>query len=107
MVTRRRLPLPFDAWHLLLVPLALVMLLPFLWMVVTSLETPAQTLRFPPTLWPGTPQFENYPEALRNSQFGTWFLNSIIVTSVIVLSNLVLCSLAATRSRGSSSWAAA
>jgi len=51
---RRRL-LPFDPWHLFLLPLAAVMLLPLLWMVVTSLETEAQTFHFPPILWPGTP----------------------------------------------------
>ncbi len=92
---RRRGFLPFDGWHLVLAPLALVMLLPFIWMVVTSLETPAQTLRFPPTLWPGTLRFENYPNALRQSAFGTWFWNTTVVTTIIVLSNLVLCSLAA------------
>ena len=55
MVERpRRRFLPFDPWHLFLAPLAAVMLLPLLWMVVTSLETEAQTFHFPPILWPGT-----------------------------------------------------
>lgn len=43
----RRRFLPFDPWHLFLAPLAAVMLLPLVWMVVTSLETQDQTLRFP------------------------------------------------------------
>src|SRR6185436_7898192 len=61
MVERRRTRLvPFDPWHLFLAPLAVIMLLPMVWMVVTSLETPSQTLRFPPTLWPGTLRFGNY-----------------------------------------------
>jgi multiple sugar transport system permease protein len=91
---RRRL-LPFDPWHLFLVPLAALMLLPLVWMVVTSLETPSQTLHFPPVLWPGTPQFGNYAEAIRESAFVTWFWNTTVVTVAIVASNLVLCSLAA------------
>src|SRR5262249_22045128 len=42
MVERKRTRLlPFDPWHLLLAPLAVVMLLPMVWMLVTSLETPA------------------------------------------------------------------
>jgi len=65
------------------------------WMVVTSLETPAQTLRFPPTLWPGTLRFGNYATTIRQSAFGTWFWNTTVVTTTVVISNLVLCSLAA------------
>jgi multiple sugar transport system permease protein len=96
MVERpRRRFLPFDPWHLFLTPLAIVMLLPLVWMVVTSLETPAQTLHFPPVLWPGTLRFENYINALQQSAFGTWFWNTTVVTVTIVVSNLVLCSLAA------------
>jgi multiple sugar transport system permease protein len=96
MVERpRRRFLPFDPWHLFLAPLAVVMLLPLVWMVVTSLETLAQTRHFPPILWPGTPQFENYSDAIRQSEFGTWFWNTTVVTVTIVLSNLVFCSLAA------------
>jgi multiple sugar transport system permease protein len=91
---RRRL-LPFDGWHLFLAPLAAVMLLPLLWMVVTSLETEQQTLKFPPILWPGVPQWRNYLDVLSDSAFGTWFWNTTLVTVTVVLSNLVLCTLAA------------
>jgi multiple sugar transport system permease protein len=92
--TRTRF-LPFDPWHLFLAPLAAIMLLPMLWMVVTSLETPAQTLHFPPVLWPGTFRFGNYLTTIRQSAFGTWFWNTTVVTVTVVISNLVLCSLAA------------
>ncbi len=96
MVERpRRRFLPFDPWHLFLAPLAAVMLLPLVWMVVTSLQTEAQTFHFPPILWPGTPQFGNYSTVIRESAFGTWFWNTTVVTTTVVLSNLVLCSLAA------------
>jgi multiple sugar transport system permease protein len=96
MVERpRRRFLPFDPWHLFLAPLAVVMLLPLVWMVVTSLETLAQTRHFPPILWPGTLRFGNYADAIRQSEFGTWFWNTTVVTVTIVLSNLIFCSLAA------------
>jgi multiple sugar transport system permease protein len=87
--------LPFSPWHLLLFPLALVMLLPLVWMVVTSLETLDQTRHFPPILWPGSLQWGNYPDAIFAAPFGRWFLNTTLVTLAVVLSNLVLCSLAA------------
>jgi multiple sugar transport system permease protein len=96
MVQRRRTHLiPFDPWHLFLVPLAVIMLLPLVWMVVTSLETEAQTFHFPPILWPGTLRFENYGTVLSGSEFVTWFWNTTVVTVAIVGSNLVLCTLAA------------
>jgi multiple sugar transport system permease protein len=90
----RRRWLPFSPWHLVLFPLAMIMLLPLLWMIVTSLETQAETLRFPPVLVPSSLQFGNYPNALRSAPFGRWFLNSFIYTGTVVVSNLLLCSLA-------------
>ena len=91
----RRRFMPFDPWHLFLAPLAVVMLLPLVWMVVTSLETQAQTFHFPPILWPGTLRLENYANVIRESEFGRWFWNTTVVTVTIVVSNLVLCTLAA------------
>jgi multiple sugar transport system permease protein len=96
MVERpRRRFLPLDPWHLFLAPFAAVMLLPLLWMVVTSLQTEQQTLQFPPLLWPGAMQWQNYADVLEESAFGTWFWNTTVVTVTVVLSNLVLCTLAA------------
>jgi multiple sugar transport system permease protein len=96
MVEPRRLAwLPFSPWHLLLFPMAIVMLVPLVWMLVTSLETLNQTRHFPPILWPGVFQWSNYPAALRSAPFGRWFWNTTVVTVVVVASNLLLCSLAA------------
>lgn len=91
----RRRWLPFSPWHLVLFPLAVIMLIPLLWMLVASLETLEQTRHFPPILWPGTLRFENYPNALGAADMPTWFWNTLVVTCTVVASNLVLCSLAA------------
>ena len=40
--------------------LALMFLLPLVWMVSTSLKTPAETLSVPPTFIPAEPQWQNY-----------------------------------------------
>jgi multiple sugar transport system permease protein len=87
--------LPFSPWHLLLMPIALLMLTPLWSMLATSLETIEQTRHFPPILWPGTLQWHNYPDTLGVASFGTWFWNTTVVTTIVVVSNLVLCSLAA------------
>jgi len=91
---RLRRWLPFDPWHLVLVPVALLMLTPLLWMLVTSLETVAETRRFPPVIIPSSIHWQNYQTVLQQAPFGRWFLNSTIVTLACVLGNLLFCSLA-------------
>src|SRR5687767_6022302 len=87
---RLRLRLPFSPWHLVLIPLAFVLLVPLLWMLVTSLETEGEANRFPPVLIPERPRFENYAEAWAAAPFGHFFLNSALVTLVVLASNLVI-----------------
>jgi multiple sugar transport system permease protein len=93
-IPRRRFRLPFSPWHLVLVPATLVLLFPFVWLFVTSVETPAEALHFPPILIPHKLHFENYPNALAAAPFGRFFLNSAVVAVTTVLCNLVFCSLA-------------
>jgi multiple sugar transport system permease protein len=89
-----RLRLPFSARHLALVPLSAIMLLPLVWMLVTSVETLAQTRHFPPTLIPSGIHWRNFPDAWNQAPFGRFFVNSLVVTGSAVLGNLVMCSLA-------------
>jgi multiple sugar transport system permease protein len=89
---RRRLRRP-SGWHLVLIPTALLMAAPLLWMLVTSLSTLAETRHFPPQL-PTSLHWHNFVQAWTESPFGRWLLNSAIVSVTCVFSNLVLCSLA-------------
>jgi multiple sugar transport system permease protein len=93
-LARRRRRLPFSPWHLVLIPATIILIFPFLWMIVTSVETPAEALHFPPILTPHVIRLSNYPDALHAAPFGRFFLNSTVVAVTTVLSNLVLCSLA-------------
>jgi multiple sugar transport system permease protein len=86
----RRWPSP---WHLVLLPLALVMAAPLLWMVVTSISTLAETRHFPPQLPHGI-NLDGYSAAWNASPFARWLVNSAVVSVVCVVSNLVLCTLA-------------
>jgi multiple sugar transport system permease protein len=91
----RRRKFPVSPWHLFLMPLAAVMLLPLLWMLVVSLETPQQAQQFPPVLFPSNPQFHNYPDAFNAVPFGHFFINSLLYSLATVAGNLLFCSLAA------------
>jgi multiple sugar transport system permease protein len=90
----RSRPLPFSPRHLALVPLSLLMLLPLVWMFITSIETLPETRHFPPHLIPSGIHWRNYPDALDAAPFGRFFLNSFLVTAASVAGNLVFCSLA-------------
>jgi len=83
-----------SAWHLVLIPITFILLVPFFLMVVTSLETTPETRRFPPVLIPHHPQWSNYPHALDAAPFVRFMINSAVVAVVVVVSNLVLCSVA-------------
>jgi multiple sugar transport system permease protein len=87
---RRRRP---SAWHLVLLPLSLLMLTPLVWMVITSLSTLEESRRFPPGL-PSTIRWANFSDVWTLVPFGRWLLNTAVVSIVVVLSNLVFCSLA-------------
>jgi multiple sugar transport system permease protein len=93
--TRRRFrPHWPSPWHLVLIPLTFLLLVPFFIMVVTSLETVQETRRFPPVLIPSSPQWSNYREALSAAPFIRFAINSAVVAIVVVAANLVLCSVA-------------
>ncbi len=85
---RRRDPLTPLAWGVTLL-LAATMLLPFLWMLSTSLMEQLEVFRFPPRLLPRDPVWSNYPEALTAQPFGRYFLNSAIFAVSVVAGQLV------------------
>lgn len=90
----RSLRLPFSPIHLFLLPVAVVMLAPLAWMLITSIELPAEANRFPPTLIPSTFHWQNYTNALQAAPFTRFFVNTAIVSGSAVVGNLIFCSLA-------------
>jgi multiple sugar transport system permease protein len=85
----RRPRLPFSPWHLLLVPLAVVFAAPLVWLLLSSVMSNAEINRFPPALWPSHVDFSGYRYVLDNALFVRWFTNSLIVSAVTVVSNLL------------------
>ena len=75
------------AWGLTFA-LAASMLVPFLWMLSTSLMDELEVFRFPPRLMPDTPRWDNYVGAFSARPFGRYFLNSFVFAILIVLGQL-------------------
>jgi multiple sugar transport system permease protein len=98
---RKRSWLPFSGWHLLLMPTALLFVLPLVWMILTSFMPDSDINRFPPRFWPSHFSVAGYSglfSAQENAGAGSgilvWFRNTTIVATIAVVSHLVLCSLA-------------
>ena len=82
------------ARHAVLIVGAAAVILPFLWMFTTSLQSRAETYTnasIIPTSW----HWENYLTAWTAAPFGQYYLNSIIMAAGIVSGHLVLDALAA------------
>ena len=92
---RRRGRLPFSPWHLFLAPVAIIMLVPLIWMAIVSLETRQQATSFPPVLIPSSIHFSNYSAAWNAAPFAHFFINSLLYSLATVAGNLLFCSLAA------------
>jgi multiple sugar transport system permease protein len=90
----RRRWLPFSPWHLLLMPLSLVFVLPLAQMVLTSFMTSADINRFPPRLIPTRLSVTGYRTLFAESDILRWLLNTVIVAGIAIVGHLVLCSLA-------------
>ncbi|WP_380170468.1 carbohydrate ABC transporter permease [Kineococcus sp. DHX-1] len=91
---RRRRRLPFSAWHLLLLPVAAVFLLPFLEMFLASVTPASDINRIPPGFWPSRFTLDGYARLFAESEVVRWLLNTVVVSAVAIASHLVLCSLA-------------
>jgi multiple sugar transport system permease protein len=78
-----------------IVVLAVVMLLPFLWMIGTSLMDEFAVFRFPPPLVPVPPRPRNYAEAWAALPFGRFYLNSLVFAAAVVAGQVVTSALAA------------
>lgn len=81
--------------HGVLYAAALLTVLPFLWMVLTSVKEIGEILQYPPRLLPDSVRLENYVNALTAAPFGRFYLNSLVVAVSVTVGQLVTCSLAA------------
>jgi len=89
------LPARKTLWHIGLVVVLIIILYPLLWMIGTSFK-PVQEIVSEVSPWPSRWTTENYRtgwSANPGVTFGTFFLNSVIVSGGAVAGNLISCSL--------------
>ena len=81
--------------YLFLLVMAVIVLFPFYWMIISSLKTLTEYRLSKPTFFPRTVMFSNYGEAFTTARLGRLFTNTLIVGVVSTLLSLVITVLSA------------
>ena len=95
-----RLPQPIRTYgpplllHAVLIVLGAVYVLPFLWMISTSLKGSTEYLRAGLNLIPQDFRWENYTEVFERVPFATFYWNTVVVTVMRLVGQLVLAATA-------------
>jgi ABC-type glycerol-3-phosphate transport system permease component len=74
---------------------ALLFLIPLLWMLSSSLKPTWQIFETPPRWLPDPPRWENYREALTTLPFGLYLRNTTVITLLTIVGHLLSCTLVA------------
>jgi len=75
--------------------MALIILFPFYWMIISSLKTLPEYRQAIPTFWPREIMWSNYSEAFKTANLGDLFMNTLYVGVVSTLISLVITVLSA------------
>ncbi|MBQ7798971.1 MAG: carbohydrate ABC transporter permease [Oscillospiraceae bacterium] len=75
--------------------MALIVLFPFYWMIISSLKTLAEYRQAVPTFWPRQIMWGNYAEAFTTANLGDLFMNTLYVGLVSTVLSLVITVLSA------------
>jgi multiple sugar transport system permease protein len=88
-VESRRIRSSHSLWQtlriILLVVIAFFMLMPFVWLVTSSLKTQVNIFQYPPQWIPDPVMWENYPNALTAKPFFLYFRNTMTIVALNVL----------------------
>lgn len=85
------------ALYILLITLAIAVLFPFYWMVMTSLKTNQETFIYPPDFYPPNPTLEHYHEIMTRGDINVplWGWNSLVIAVATTIVTLFVTSFAA------------
>ena len=94
-VTKRSFPIGKTLTFLLLAAVSFVILLPFIWTLLTSFKLETDVVRFPPQLLPRTFTTEHYTDIWDRIPYARLFLNTVIFAGGVTVISLLFDSLTA------------
>src|SRR5215211_2819747 len=80
--------------YLVLLGLGVFLLLPFFWLVSTSLKEPGTEFVYPPRWLPERWAFGNYVEVFRLLPFHVFFFNTVVIVAANIVGNILSGTLA-------------
>lgn len=81
--------------HMLLVPMVVLFLLPYFWMLSTALKTDKQVFAWPLVWIPDPMRWANFPEAIQFFPFWLYLRNTVQIASLNIVGALFSCTLVA------------
>ncbi len=81
--------------HIIIYLIAFAVLMPFIWMILTSFKDMSEIFVYPPKWFPSKFNLDNYINAFSAAPFGRFYLNSIFVALTVTIGQLITCSMAA------------
>lgn len=81
--------------HTVLIIGAAAMILPFLWMILTSIKSVGEAVQVPPKIFPSTPKWDNYSAVLNILPFAKFYLNTILMLIGRVIGSVLFSAMAA------------
>jgi multiple sugar transport system permease protein len=66
-----------------------LMVVPFLWMAISSIKPESEVRSVPPTWWPESVTLDNYASLFTRLDFPTYFFNSTVVALVVTVGNVI------------------
>jgi ABC-type glycerol-3-phosphate transport system permease component len=87
---KRRWPVVIGR-HVALTVASIIFFGPFVWMILTSLKSSAESTVYPPTILPTHWMFSNFTQVFKDAPFGQFYFNSIL-TSVLSTAGQVVTS---------------
>ncbi len=93
MLSVQRENLETGIMHVVLILGSILMVMPFVWMFVTSIKPSIEVLSKIPSFIPKSPTLENYRTVFRTAPFLRYFLNTFLISTISTLSILFTSSL--------------
>jgi len=93
VLSTQRETLETGIMHVVLILGSILMVMPFVWMFVTSIKPSIEVLSWPPSFIPKSPTLENYRTVFRTAPFLRYFLNTFLISTISTLSILFTSSL--------------
>ena len=90
---RRRFALTLT--YLICLAFSVVMLLPLVWLIRSSLMSLDQIFLFPPEWIPRPAVWSNYPDALTTAPFARYFFNTIVIVGLVVAGTVISATISA------------